>query len=475
MKVIPTRIFTTMLLFLLIIASMLFIPARAVAPPKGKQVTYFPVISRPPNQAPVANILPSTASGTAPLVVHLDALASKDPDGKVRRYRWVFGDGTFGSEKVEHHIFSEPGLYPVTLVVFDNKGASAQTTMMIQVNEPAMMAKHVILFIGDGMGFEHVRAGGLFLNGAEGTLSFEAFPHTAEMTTHSVSGVTDSAAAATALATGVKVQNGVISMAVPGDERDLYTLLEYARDSALSTGLVTTTAITHATPAAFGAHNYSRDDQANIANDYLYQTVPNLLFGGAGKMTVNEALNAGYQVVPDRYGLLSMNTESIPPSASWISGQFAPEHIPFEGEGLPGQPHLSEMTAAALNILDNDPDGLFLVVEGGRIDHASHANNASFMVGEVAEFSRAVQAALEWAKTHPSTLIVVTADHETGGLQVLNGNGQGSVPSVTWSSSGHTGGNVPVYIEGAFEGDLPPVIDNTEIPGLISGGKFPGN
>lgn len=191
-------------------------------------------------------------------------------------------------------------------------------------------------------------------------------------------------------------------------------------------------------------------------------------------MTPEGARMAGYQVLTDRAALLGLNTESLAPDSALLSGQFGSGHIPYEADGPADGPHLSEMTSTALNLLDNDPDGFFLMVEGGRIDHASHSNLTRQMVGEVAEFARSVQTALDWAKANPNTLILVVADHETGGLTVQSGNGQGMDPSVTWSTTSHTSVNVPVYVNGAFQGILNPVIDNTQIPALISAGKFPG-
>ena len=235
--------------------------------------------------------------------------------------------------------------------------------------------KNVIFLIGDGMGFEQVRAAGMYLNGVEGTLSFEYLPYQGQVTTYSAdSSVTDSAAAATAMATGTKVDNGVISMAIPGDGSELETLLEYFRDQGKSTGLVTTTYITHATPAAFGAHEPSRGNTAQIASDYLNQTRPNVLFGGgANGIDPSSAQNAGYTVVTDALEMFDLDTTM----ENMVSGQFGSGYMPYELDGLGDLPHLSEMTVTALDILDNDPDGFFLMVEGGRIDHAGHANDIS--------------------------------------------------------------------------------------------------
>ncbi len=319
--------------------------------------------------------------------------------------------------------------------------------------------KNVILFIGDGMGFDQVMAAGMYENGEAGTLSFESFPYKSSVTTHSAFGlITDSAAAATAMATGNKVLIGVISMAIPGDGNDLETVLEKSKLSGMSTGLVTTTFISHATPAAFAAHEVNRNNYPSIVADYLNDSKPNVLFGGAEYMTPGLAEGAGYTVVLDAFEMLQLDTET----AAFVSGQFGTGHMPYEFDGTGALPHLFEMTLAALNILDNDPDGFFLMVEGGRIDHAGHSNDIERAIAETIEFSHAVQVAVDWAQGRDDTLIIVTADHETGGLTVIQNNGQGVTPTVSWSTTEHTSQQVPVYALGANAFSIVDVMDNTD-------------
>ncbi len=318
------------------------------------------------------------------------------------------------------------------------------------------------------MGFEQVKAAGMYANGQEGTLVFESFPNQAEVITYSAdSSVTDSAAAATAIATGAKVNNGVISMAIPGDSSELYTLLEYFRDMGKSTGLVTTSFLTDATPAAFGAHVTSRNLWSEIDSDYLWQTRANILFGGgAHGMTIAEAESAGYTVVIDSAGMWNLNTDTV----DMISGQFGNNRLPFEYDyflgtdnGYDTLPHLSEMTITALNILDNNPNGFFLMVEGGRIDHAGHQNWIGHNIFETLEFENAVQIAVNWSQGRPDTLILVTADHETGGLAILQNNGQGVFPDVSWTTSDHTAANVPIFAWGVNAYKVSGIMDNTAI------------
>ena len=342
---------------------------------------------------------------------------------------------------------------------------------------PAGAANHVILFIGDGMGFEQVKAAGMFATGRPGTLSFEMFPfHGSVHTVNAEGEVTDSAAAATAMGTGIKVGNGVISMALPGNGTPLETALERFKASGKSAGLVTTTIITHATPAAFGAHEASRENYSGIADDYLNDSRPNVLLGGAEYLTADAAAAAGYTVVVNRDGLQAFE----PAVEVHVFGRFGSGDMPYEYDGIGGLPHLSELTLAALQILENDPDGFFLMIEGGRIDHACHANDIERAIGETIEFSRAVAAAVEWSDSHPDTLLIVTADHETGGMQVLANNGAGNPPTVAWGTTGHTSVPVPVFAWGIEAASVPGIMENTDIFHLLmdsstgSGIRSPG-
>ncbi|MDE0043079.1 MAG: alkaline phosphatase [Candidatus Poribacteria bacterium] len=330
------------------------------------------------------------------------------------------------------------------------------------------LLKNVIFCIGDGMGFEKVKAAGMYAHGAAGTLSFEAFPYQGEVTTHSAdSSMTDSAAAATALATGFKVNNGVLSTALPGDGRELYTLLEHFRDQDKSTGLVSTTFITHATPAAFGAHNPSRGNLEEIAGDYLNYTRPNVLLGGGGNgMSAATAEAADYTVITDQQGLLTLDTKNL----SRVSGQFGDTNLPYEYDGLGDLPHLSEMAATALDILARNPIGFFLMIEGGRIDHAGHSNDIERNVCETIEFSKTLRVVMDWSQGRNDTLIIVTADHETGGLQVLENNGAGNFPTVSWTTEGHTSTNVPVYGWGPNAERIGGLMDNTDLFDVVNNG-----
>jgi alkaline phosphatase len=321
--------------------------------------------------------------------------------------------------------------------------------------------KNVIFCIGDGMGFEAVKAAGYYAYGETGTLSFEAFPHRAEMATYAAdSPMTDSAAAATAMATGHKVNNGVISMEFPGSGTPLKTLLEIFKAQDKWTGLVSTTYITHATPAAFAAHNPERNNLADIAHDYLHLTRPNVLLGGGGNgLTEKDAEAAGYTVVTDREGLLNLDTDT----ENCVSGQFGDTNIPYIFDGSDDLPQLSEMVSVALDILCGAQDGFFLLVEGGRIDHAGHSNDIERNILETIEFSKTVQTIFDGVAGRDDTLILVTADHETGGLKVHKNNGKGQVPDISWSTGGHTVSNVPLYGWGRNAERVGGIMNNTDL------------
>jgi alkaline phosphatase len=338
------------------------------------------------------------------------------------------------------------------------------------VSSEGAQARNVILLIGDGMGIEQVKSARLY-NGAP--LSFETLPFQAQCTTYSANNaITDSGAAGTAIATGIKVNNYVVSRAFPGDGRDLATSLEYSKASGKKVGLITTTFLTHATPATFGAHAADRNDFAEIASDYLAGSKPNILFGGGGNgLSINASTTAGYVVATDTAGFSSLNT-----TADLLSAQFGNTYMPYEYDHSPGSypyPHLSDMVAKALSAFESHPDGFFLMVEGGMIDQACHINHLERSVHETIEFARAVQVALDWAQGRADTLILVTADHETGGLAVTQDNGAGNYPEVTWGTTGHTAVNVPVYAWGLGAESVAGILDNTDIHRISLGEPVP--
>ena len=256
----------------------------------------------------------------------------------------------------------------------------------------------------------------------------------------------------------------------PGDGEPLETVLEYFQKKGKKVGLVTTTHLTHATPASFGAHEASRANYAQIAADYLTSSRPNVLLGGGGAgLTVTGAVVVGYTVVSNRAEMLQATADG----PGMLCGQFGIGHMPYEHDGVGALPHLHEMTSCALKLLEDAPEGFFLMVEGGRIDHAAHVNDIAKCVRETVAFDKAVGVAASWAKGRSDTLMIVTADHETGGLTMLAGNGAGIEPAVSWSTVGHTGTNVGVYAWGPGSESVSGTIDNTDIYRIIMTGWLP--
>ena len=261
---------------------------------------------------------------------------------------------------------------------------------------PGATARYIILFQGDGMAAHHIEAADYYVCGYAPCLSFESFPHQATMTHNNATGdVTDSAASATAMATGVKVNNGVISLRLPGDGSELRTLLEIYRDRGKSTGLVTASPATDASPATYGAHETSRNNTAAIFLDYVNQTRPNLVLSGSGAgFSIPAATGAGYSVVTDLNSLIALDTATV----THVAGGFGEGYIPPVGfpDRSASLPTLPQMTDEALKILGDDPDGFYLFVEHGGTDQFSHANDAANMVRSAAELSDAMKHAIDW-------------------------------------------------------------------------------
>lgn len=304
-------------------------------------------------------------------------------------------------------------------------------------------APRVILFVGDGMGFPHVAGGGMYAYGAAGALEMEALPYAGRLLTASLSGVTDSAAGATALATGQKTWNYTVAM--DRDGAPLTTILEVARARGLATGVVTTDTLTGATPASFVAHTPSRGDRSGIA-EQLAATPPDVVLGGGRNDLEGPFAGLDVQWVTTRDALAAAVPDERP-----LVGVFAAYTFPYVVDGYLEEPPLSEMVAKALDVLEDDPDGFFLVVEGARIDHASHGNDGDRVHQETAAFDEAVATAIRWADDGGfDPTLLVTADHECGGLEVSGGGEAGTVPDSAWRWGDHTNADVPVFGRGPF-------------------------
>jgi alkaline phosphatase len=284
--------------------------------------------------------------------------------------------------------------------------------------------KNVFYFIGDGLSSTQRRAPEEVLGK---TLLMNTFPAVGMYTTYCLDSiVTDSAAAGTALATGHKTNSGVISVD-PAGKIAYETLAEAAKRLGKSVGLVTTTSITDATPATFGAHIITRTMQNEIAEQYLAQGFEVYMGGGLRyfipqsqkgskrkdeRDLTREFADAGYSVVTNKGQLDNLKIDKTTKVLGLFSGSNMPFHIDREAD----EPTLSEMTAAAIKILKQNPKGFFLMVEGGRVDHACHANDPVATIFDTEELDIAVKVAIDFQKEDADTFIFVGGDHETGGM-----------------------------------------------------------
>jgi alkaline phosphatase len=338
-------------------------------------------------------------------------------------------------------------------------------------------ADNVILFIGDGMGQQQVRAGRAYVNGNTSLLlQFEGLGYTAEeVTLLPGGGITDSATAGTALATGYQhPSSGIISMGANNSIKT--TILDLAKSKGKLTGIITTDDIGGATPGAFGAHDLDRNQMASIRADYLrYDTLyghaaslPTLILGGGyNDPALVSGTSYSYVGLAESLGYGFVSTYSAMQGAGFpLLGLFGTSWAPMTGmlyrSGSSPQPTLSQMVTRSLNLLQNI-NGFFIIVEGANIDKFCH-NNDKYFVGEVAELNAAVAEAVAWRQNHPeqNTLIFVTADHETGGVTVPDQTiTPGSIPALSFGSTGHTGANVPAFATWppSIQGQ---VLDNTE-------------
>lgn len=267
-----------------------------------------------------------------------------------------------------------------------------------------MRAKNVILLIGDGMGEQHIEAGNIYRSNK---LNMERFAVIGEVMTRSLTpGATDSAAAATAMATGVKTYNGRISYK---DGKNLETVAELAKAAGKKVGMVVTKPVTDATPAAFLSHAKGRDDSESIARQ-LVDFNADILFG-----LTDDAMDALKAEIPTAERALCTTFDEIDASGSeQIYGLLEDGAIQTAGSDT-----LSSLTSTALTKLSqNNENGFLLIVEGSKIDTASHDNDMEAMLAELNAFDAAVNTCRNWAQANGETVVMVTADHETGGLEI---------------------------------------------------------
>ncbi len=330
----------------------------------------------------------------------------------------------------------------------------------------------IILIIADGTGIGQHTAS-YYLND---TYAPARFQHVGLMSTHPVYRklVTDSGAAGTALSTGVKTINRLV--ALDPDSNEVKTVLEYARDKGMGTGLVSTSSVAHATPASFAAHEASRYSYVAIAHD-MSQARVDVMFGGGiehfsarsddprDTMTPFEKLEAhGAQFISALDDPIDYDRPVV--------GLFATKHMPSALEGR--TPTTTQMAQRAVEILQRKPGGFFLMIEESQVDWEGHDMNLDGVVAEMQSLNDLVNAMLDYQAKHPDVLVILTADHETGGLHMQHDveinhglhtypDEEGAELIAGWSSSTHTSNFVPIFATGPGSGAFDAFMDNTDV------------
>lgn len=318
--------------------------------------------------------------------------------------------------------------------------------------------RNIILLIGDGMGTSQVYAG---YTAKKGIMNITGMPVSGFSVTYSASDyITDSGAGGTALATGVKTNN--YSIGVDEKGQPVKTILELAEQKGLSTGLVATSTITHATPASFIAHTTNRSKYADIAFDFLHTDIDVFIGGGYNHFARrSDSLNLIDSLKARGYSVARNLKDVDLPSTPRLAALLADEHMPSIAKGRGNM--LPEATEMALKILKRNKQGFFIMIEGSQIDWGGHDNDVSYVVNEMVDFDNAVGKALQFAAKDGETLVIVTADHETGGFGITGGNLATGDVQGSFLAKDHTATMVPVFAYGPGSQLFTGVQQNTDI------------
>ena len=351
--------------------------------------------------------------------------------------------------------------YAVNNFADDDKYTMLQPYETVSVKEPkGRKVKNIIFMIGDGMGLEQISAAWV-CNG--GKLNLDNFTNVGIQRTYSANKlVTDSAAAGTALATGHKTDNGMISMTP--DTVAVKSLAEEAMEKGKRTGAAVTCRVNDATPAVFFSHSASRKNQEDIVEQMAGSGVYFLAGGGTkfwrdredGKDISEDVKARGYSYVETKEDLMAV--ENGPVIALMDTYELKPSLD--RGDILPAS------VTKALELLDNRK-GFFLMIEGSMIDDGGHDNKAGHTMEEIFDFDRTLGIVLEWTAKDGQTLVIVTADHATGGMTLLSGSIDEKRIRVNYSTTGHNGIALPVFAWGPHSEDFVGIYENTELSDRI--------
>lgn len=352
--------------------------------------------------------------------------------------------------------------YTVNNFENDDLYTAVQIYEPVSVQEPkGEKVKNVIFMIGDGMGLEQLSTAWV-VNNRHLNITDNISKIGLQWTYSANKLVTDSAAAGTALATGNKTKNGKIGVSV--DNEPMETLTEYAKSKGKKTGTSVVCRICDATPAVFSTHYHDRDSLHRIIAQFVDSNLDFLSGGGLkwwenrpdGRDLTAEVEAKGYTFVKDIESLKAVKDGPVIALTAYM------ELPPALDRGTDHQ----DAVKKALELLDNKK-GFFLMVEGSCIDDWCHANKVGYVVEEILDFDRTVGTVLEWAAKDGETLVIVTADHATGAMTLLDGNIANQSVAVNFANDGHNGVALPVYAWGPHAEDFVGIYENAELSNKI--------
>jgi len=318
--------------------------------------------------------------------------------------------------------------------------------------------KNIILLVGDGMGVAQIYAG---LTANHGKLNLEQCTTVGfHKNTAANAYITDSAAGATAFACGQKTYNGAIGVDANG--KPMPTILEIAEKNGVATGLVATCSITHATPASFISHQPSRSLDENIALDFLNTDVDVFIGGGRKFFTdrkdginlVDSLRSRGYQIANTISEVQQVTSGKL---AAFLADEQQAKFSSGRGD------ELVKSTEAALQLLKHNKKGMFLMIEGSQIDWGGHSNDTQYIIDEMIDFDNAIGKVLDFARKNRKTLVVITADHETGGFTINGGDLKTGKVDGKFTTGNHTGVMIPVFAYGPGSEKFSGIYENTDI------------